>query len=130
MLLINTTRAKDSAYNDLQREIPGPGFIHLPEWLPESTLAELAAEKREHDGWHKVGKTNETWDLLVYADAVWRFEKGERIDWGIPPSWAQEMATNVNVISEKQRKTIQEQANEPAPKKNWINSPRQSWIRR
>ena len=94
VLLLETTQIKDALDLDLHRDSPGPGYLHIPDWLSADYLAEMTAEKREADGWHKVGKRNETGDLLVYADALWVHEGGNRINWDRPPPWAEEPSKN------------------------------------
>lgn len=57
-------------------ELPGPGYFHLPDWLPEQFLEQLTAEKKvvlrdRQRGSQRVtyiatGR-NEALDLTVYA---------------------------------------------------------------
>jgi len=54
----------------LRRERPGPGYVHLPENLSDEYIDELAAEEMVDGKWSKRRARNETWDLLVYAEAA------------------------------------------------------------
>jgi phage terminase large subunit GpA-like protein len=70
---------KDVVLSRLRISSPGPGFMHLPEWVDEEYLAQLTAEKairkyvkgrgavRE---WVKLRERNEALDLEVYALAA------------------------------------------------------------
>jgi phage terminase large subunit GpA-like protein len=70
---------KDIVLSRLRIPSPGPGFVHLPEWVDEEYLAQLTAEKairkyvkgrgavRE---WVKLRERNEALDLEVYALAA------------------------------------------------------------
>jgi phage terminase large subunit GpA-like protein len=70
---------KDLVFSRLRIASPGPGFVHLPEWVDEEYLAQLTAEKairkyvkgrgavRE---WIKLRERNEALDLEVYALAA------------------------------------------------------------
>ena len=124
ILLLRTDSLKDAAHYDLQREVPGPGYIHLPDWVTKSTLAELVSEKREPDGWHKIAKRNETWDLLIYADALWTHERCDRIVWENPPAWAAPWDKNSEVITSDQRRSLKSNENKKPvrPRKNFVNA--------
>jgi phage terminase large subunit GpA-like protein len=108
VLLINTDRMKDSAHADLTRETPGPGYVHLPGWLDREYLDELTTEAADIKGhWEpRRGRRNETWDLLIYCDALWHYLGGNKINWERPPAWAAPLAINTESISEGQRIAI------------------------
>jgi len=108
VLMINSDRAKDAAHDDLSRDTPGPGYVHLPTWLSKAHLAELQTEARDAKGhWAPArGRRNETWDLLIYCDALWHHLGAERIHWERPPVWAAEMTRNSEVISADQRREL------------------------
>ena len=108
VLMINADRAKDAAHDDLQRETKGPGYIHLPRWLKRKHLDELTTETRNDKGqWAPSrGRRNETWDLLIYCDALWRQIGGDSIRWERPPVWAREMGANSEAITADQRRAI------------------------
>jgi phage terminase large subunit GpA-like protein len=87
--LLNTTVFKDLIVGDLNRELPGPGYVHLPHWTDKQVFAEYVAETREADGWKKKpGARNEQFDLHGYALAAYAVIGAERINWDRPPSWA------------------------------------------
>lgn len=108
VLELGVNLLKDAASIDLAREIPGPGYIHLPEWCPPSALAELVAETRGPKGWEAAqGRRNETWDSLVYADALWRQFGGERINWDTPPPWARPITgDHPEIVTPEQRREL------------------------
>lgn len=70
---------KDLVFSRLRISSPGPGYVHLPDWVDEEYLAQLTAEKairkyvkgrgavRE---WIKLRERNEGLDLEVYAIAA------------------------------------------------------------
>lgn len=73
-------------------ETPGPGYIHFPADLDPQYVAELTNERYDttDEEWKRHG-ANETWDLLVYGEAVRQMLKPERptIRWDdAPPVWA------------------------------------------
>jgi phage terminase large subunit GpA-like protein len=125
ILLLETTQLKDTMDLDLQRDAPGPGYIHIPDWISADHLAELTAEKREPDGWHKVGKRNETGDLLVYADALWLHEGCQRINWERPPAWAGPWNLNSEVMPDDAEPVATQHKPQPQPP-----SPRRSQTQR
>lgn len=116
ILRINADEVKDAVHADLIRENPGPGYIHFPKWLPPNYYDELHSEHRTEKGWDKIpGRRNETFDLFVYAKAIWIFLGGERIKWTSPPSWCADMDHNVNVISANERRDMKQQQQKPHP---------------
>lgn len=98
---VNTLRAKDTLDSELRRSEPGPGMLHLPEWLGEDGFAELCAEVRGPRKWEKVGR-NENFDLLGYELALMAISEWEAggwksqrpLDWKSPPPWAREWDLN------------------------------------
>ena len=102
--LLNSNLLKDAISGDLAREQPGPGYVHLPRWLPREFFEELTAETRTARGWERErGKRNEAFDLHYYNRAACILIKAETIDWQNPPAWAREPVpgapTKANVIS-------------------------------
>ena len=87
--LLQTDLLKDQLSNALQREVPGPSYIHFPDWLGEWFFDELTYEERGSDGkWRKPGKgNNEAMDLFCYAHAVAVLRGYDKIDWAKPPAW-------------------------------------------
>lgn len=111
MLFLNTNRLKDRLSGDLNREGHGDGYCHFPAWLGDWFYAELAREKRGPTGlWAGVGR-NESWDLMVYAEAgaICGFPFSRRaikktgIDapgfWENPPAWAGPPDRNCNIVN-------------------------------
>lgn len=131
VLELHTTALKDTAWSDLLRDAPGPGYVHIPDWVHADTLKELTAEQRGRRRWDQLqGRPNETWDCLVYADALWHHLGGTSIRWANPPPWASDdWAVNPEVISREQRHAIQDRAEQMgkaidarAPRRrNWVN---------
>ncbi|PKA32517.1 DNA packaging protein [Cedecea lapagei] len=100
--LLQTDLLKDQLSNNLDREMPGPGYIHFPYWLGEWFFDELTYEERGTDGkWTRPGKgANEAFDLFCYAQAVVILRGYDKIrDWSSPPAWAEPQDTNPNVFS-------------------------------
>ncbi|MFV7281592.1 phage terminase large subunit family protein [Citrobacter cronae] len=99
--LLQTDLLKDQLSNNLERETPGAGYIHFPDWLGEWFYEELIYEERGTDGkWRKPGKgNNEAFDLFCYAHAVAVLRGYEKIrDWEQPPAWAAAQESNSNII--------------------------------
>lgn len=99
--LLQTDLLKDQLSNNLERETPGAGYIHFPDWLGEWFYEELTYEERGTDGkWRKPGKgNNEAFDLFCYAHAVAVLRGYEKIrDWEQPPVWAAAQESNSNII--------------------------------
>ncbi len=87
--LLNTLILKDALAADLERDRPGPGFIHLPEWLDSWFFDELTAEVRTANKWDRPGHArNEAFDLFCYAAAANLYLGAERVNWEKPPAWA------------------------------------------
>jgi len=70
---------KDIVLSRLRITSPGPGYVHLPEWIDEEYLAQLTAEKAIRKyvkgrgavrSWVKLRERNEALDLEVYALAA------------------------------------------------------------
>jgi phage terminase large subunit GpA-like protein len=108
VLLISSDKMKDACHADLQRETPGAGYVHLPAWLTRAHLDELTTEAVDDKGHWKPtrGRRNETWDLLIYCDALWHHLGGNRINWDRPPAWAAPLDDNPEVISADQRRDL------------------------
>ncbi|KIP12995.1 phage terminase large subunit family protein [Burkholderia sp. MSHR3999] len=97
LYVLNVNQLKDEIDRSLNREEPGPGYIHFPEWLGGWFYKELTAEVRTADGWKRRSKQqgNEAFDLMVYNLAAFIMVKGETIDWTNPPHWARPLAEQV-----------------------------------
>ncbi len=109
LYLLNTNQLKDAVSASLKRETPGPGYMHIPGWLPASWFDELKAEVRNPDGtWTKVRKRNESFDLCAYIRAAILRLGGDKINWDAPPEWARPLAENPDVITSEQRRELQD----------------------
>ncbi len=71
--------AKEIIYSRLRIASPGPGFVHLPDWIDVEYLAQLTAEKAVRKwvkgrgsvrDWIKTRERNEALDLTVYSLAA------------------------------------------------------------
>ena len=88
--MLNTNAWKDAVDADLKRPEPGPGFTHLPDWMPENAYLEYVAEERTDKGWkNPQNKRNESFDLHGYGRAGAYILGAEQLDWDNPPEWAQ-----------------------------------------
>lgn len=98
VIMINTNSMKDTLDGILNRLEPG-GRINFPAWLPLTFYKELTVEVKDPatSKWKNVNRyRNESWDLLVYlyAGLLHRTIHWEHIDWGRPPTWAEELSKN------------------------------------
>jgi len=83
-------RLKELIADRFSIDVPGPGYLHLPVDFDPRYLDEMTNETLLDGKWERRGP-NETFDLLVYAEAARQMLKPERpsIDWlRRPPSWA------------------------------------------
>lgn len=89
LYLLQTNALKDRVAAALERDSPGPNYVHFPDWLPATFYDELTYEERGPEGkWTKPGRgNNEAFDLLVYAQALVILHGYEDIDWAKPPAW-------------------------------------------
>lgn len=89
LYVLGVHELKDVIETRLRIEIPGPGYVHLQVGLRPEHFAELRGEEKVKGVWVKVAR-NETWDLLVYAEAARLLmrEKRQAINWSDPPLWA------------------------------------------
>jgi phage terminase large subunit GpA-like protein len=88
--LLNVNLLKDGVYGDLTRDVPGPGYVHIPDWIDNDYFSEITAEQRTPKGWERHGRAaNEAFDLHAYNRAACIVLKAEAIDWKNPPLWAQ-----------------------------------------
>ncbi|MCY1555643.1 Phage terminase large subunit [compost metagenome] len=107
--------------NDLQRDKPGPGFVHLPEWLGEWWFEELTFEVRTQRGWEKPSKgANEAFDLFCYARAGAIKLGIEQLDWARPKPFARGWDENPHVHQVAEVSVVKprpvETANQPIKK--------------
>lgn len=101
--MLNTLVLKDSLAADLERAEPGPGYIHLPNWLGTWFFDELTAETRTAKGWENLSNDrNEAFDLCVYNHAAALMLRYENINWDKPPAWAdpERSAVRIDLIGD------------------------------
>lgn len=125
--ILNVNVLKDGVVGDLAREVPGPGYHHIPAWIDPAYYDEISAETRTERGWQKTpGSHNEAFDLHVYNRAACILLGGERIRWEAPPPWAAPPETRA--VAEVT--SIEPAPKQPAPpaskrrlsRKNWTKS--------
>ena len=120
--MIDTNYYKDIVAASMRRKVPGPGYFHVPDWLPSSYFDELRAEVRQVNGkWKQVRARNEAIDLWVYALAVCEslgFGAKGSASWDNPPAWAAPITGggNSEMISPEERRTEQAVAKKPKRK--------------
>lgn len=102
LYLLGTDLLKDTVAAMIDREQPGAGYMHTPEWMPLWWYDELTYEVRDPatGKWSKPGgKANEAFDLFVYNLVVFILLGGEKIDWQAPPAWADHWDANLLVFT-------------------------------
>jgi phage terminase large subunit GpA-like protein len=88
---LSVGQLKDRSHAQLTRRHAGPGYVHLAKELRADAFDQLCAEKKAGVRWkNEGGRRNELWDLIVYTLAAWIRRGGDRINWSIPPAWAQD----------------------------------------
>jgi phage terminase large subunit GpA-like protein len=79
LFIVGTDTAKDRIFARMKIPAPGPGYMHLPDWIEDEYLAQLTSEKairRYKRGrgvvreYVKIRARNEALDLEVYALAA------------------------------------------------------------
>jgi phage terminase large subunit GpA-like protein len=124
LYLVNSNQLKDIVANGLAREVPGPGYFHVPSWVPQAFFDELQSEVRNPDGtWTQIRKRNESFDLLAYCEAGCLRLGSDKINWDRPPDWAKPLSENSERITRDDRRDLQkneviakvEEAALPAP---------------
>lgn len=101
VLMIGSTKAKDITDALLRREEEGPGFIYLPSFESKGWFLQLMSERKVGDRWEKMRPRNETWDLVVYAQAIIRLPrfKGDQLALlSDTPDYALEIDRNPHAI--------------------------------
>jgi phage terminase large subunit GpA-like protein len=97
--MLNSNTLKDIVAADLERSVPGAGFMNFPHWLKKWFYQEVTAETRTAKGWeNKAKKRNEAFDLYTYGRAGCKILKADRIDWQSPPAWARDWDDNIDII--------------------------------
>lgn len=117
--LLNPNLLKDAVSAGLRRKTPGPGYIHIPGWLPKSFLDELYnSEVRNKNGtWQQVRSRNEALDLTCYVRAGCLRLGADKIkNWDNAPPWAAPLGTNRELVTKEERREMKEEAAAaPAP---------------
>ena len=112
--ILNTDYYKDVIAASMRRTVPGPGYYHAADWLPESYYLELKSEIRQANGkWKQIRARNEAIDLWVYALAACEslgFGSKGRLNWDSPPGWAlPQTDANTEIITSEERRSEQTQ---------------------
>ncbi len=126
VLMLNTDIIKDAMAADLRRKDPGPGYVHLPEWLEDNVFEEFVSESRGPKGWEKLTHQtrNEAWDLLTYDFALSHHFGGSRVKAGAEPQWAAQWdAGNICITNADGTGQVEQQ-----PKRQQATRNRQSWV--
>lgn len=85
LYLVCTDTAKEMIYARLRIQTPGPGYMHLPDWVDDEYVEQLTAEKvvrhfprgrPSYREWVKTRARNEALDLEVYCLAALRIRFG------------------------------------------------------
>lgn len=117
--LLNPNLLKDAVHTGLRRQVPGPGYIHVPGWVNKAFIDELYhAEVRNTSGkWTQVRKRNEAFDLATYVRAGCLRLGADKIkDWGKAPAWAAPLVSNRELVTREERREMKaEAANLPIP---------------
>jgi phage terminase large subunit GpA-like protein len=119
----NSNYFKDVVWAGIRRPAPGPGYFHIPKWLPQAFLDEVFhSEVRDERGrWNQVRKRNEGLDGIVMCEVACVRMGLDKINWEFAPIWARPLAENSEIVSKAERREMQ--ANESLPTED--GSPRQ-----
>lgn len=119
--MLNVNVIKDGVWGDLSREVPGPGYVHLPDWIEDEYFAEITAEKRTAKGWEKEKSNlaNEDFDLHGYARAACIVLKAESIDWDRPPEWAASFDQRAQLKEARAAAAAEKKTDRYIPRRNW-----------
>jgi phage terminase large subunit GpA-like protein len=109
LYLINTNTLKDTVTAGIRRPVAGPGYFHIPDWVPPAFIDELNSEVRQENGtWKQIRKRNEAFDLLVYCEAGCLRLGADRLKWDeVVPEWARELHENCERITREERRELQ-----------------------
>lgn len=106
LYVCNPNLISDAVYAGLQRDKPGPGFVHFPSWLNKAFFDELQAEVRDENGvWQQIRKRNEAFDLcrMIRAGCLILGADKPRF-WAQPPAWAAPLDINSDIVSREERR--------------------------
>lgn len=137
LLVCNPNLLSDIVAAGLNRQTPGPGYIHFPQvkhatqnplgWLPQSFFDELTSEVRGKNGvWAQIRKRNETFDLCRMMAAGMLYLGLDKLrDWNVVPAWLAPLDQNSEVIDAEDRRSMK--ANTPlAPTAEVVVVPRRA----
>jgi len=113
LCLLNPNMLKDAVSTGLRRATPGPGYIHVPGWLPRSFTDELFnSEVRGKNGvWSQVRARNEALDLACYIRAgCLRLGVDKIKNWDNAPPWAAPLDRNREVMTKDDRREMKSEA--------------------
>lgn len=120
--ILSTDQIKDTVAGMLDREDPGPGYLHIPSWVQRWWYEELTYEQKDPTTgkWSKPGKKpNEAFDLLAYALAVCIVVGVEKIRWDDPPAWARPPLEGNPLVADREEieeaRARREQQSDPRP---------------
>ena len=118
---VNTNKVKDVVSNGMKRKTPGPGYVHLGDWVSQAQIDEMfSSEIRNPDGtWTQIRKRNEGFDGLVHCEVACLRLGVDRIDWTNAPAWAKPISENSDRMTRTERREMQD--NEPVDE---VNAPR------
>lgn len=119
----NANSFKDDLNGHLRRAMPGPWFVHFPAALkskepPHVWFEQVVSEYKKPNGtWEKVNANarNEALDLMVMAHVCAHLNGLTRINWGKPPSWAEEWSSNSMVMAPTPTVAPEAEVSIPAP---------------
>ena len=119
--VIDTDALKDRISAKLDRENPGAGFIHLPDWAGQWFYDELCAETRDASGhWSKATDRapNEAFDLLNYCEAgITHLQAHVPKFWQAPPPWALPLEQNSLVYRDDEAEHAPRQKTKSPPRR-------------
>lgn len=95
LYVLGVHKLKELTADSMAVDVPGPGYLHLPADMASQHIDEMTNAALVDGKWIER-KPNETWDLLVYTEAVRQLLQPDRpgIDWKKPPPWARPINTN------------------------------------
>lgn len=128
LYVLCTDTGKTTLYSRLRQETPGPGYVHLPDWMDDEAFEQLVSErlvrkwvkgkgvKRE---WMKTRERNEWLDLMVYSMAAFKI-----LGPGVPKelrAWARALADAPPPPEPGEVAATQVVQLPRPPRKNWVN---------
>jgi phage terminase large subunit GpA-like protein len=149
---VGTDTAKERLYKRLELTEPGPGYQHLPRWLPDEYYEQLTAEKLvrrmargvEKHEWIKTRERNEALDLKILCYAAAIHAGLQRVNWAqLRAVYSPEQkdlfiaraAEAAAVVVEAPaapapEEPVQTSAPPPASEPGWLGGRREGWLKR